>query len=84
MPPHVLASVYQTIIKEIRGGISPESVALAAFPDRKAAEQATEEDAAALILELETEMFKAAETLEFERAAELRDKIRELESGMEP
>jgi excinuclease ABC subunit B len=74
----------QTIIKEIRGGISPESVALAAFPDRKAAEQATEEDAAALILELENEMFKAAETLEFERAAELRDKIRELESGMEP
>ena len=34
-----------------------------------------------VISELEREMMEAAETLEFERAAELRDKIREMEKG---
>ena len=34
-----------------------------------------------VISELEREMMEAAEALEFERAAELRDKIREMEKG---
>ena len=44
----------------------------AAVPDRSLDE---------IISELEREMLQAAEELEFERAAQLRDKIRELEKN---
>ena len=40
--------------------------------------QLNEQDAAALIAELTGEMLEAAEALEFERAADLRDQIRAL------
>ncbi len=38
-------------------------------------------DITEIISELEREMMEAAEALEFERAAELRDKIRQIEKG---
>ena len=73
----------QTIEKEIRKGV--EEVLRA----RKTASQAVrmsdkEFDQAEAIVELEKEMFAAAERLEFERAAELRDSIRQLTGEAAP
>jgi excinuclease ABC subunit B len=42
---------------------------------------ATEEDLPALIAKLTKEMKRAAKNMEFERAAELRDEIKELNHG---
>jgi excinuclease ABC subunit B len=70
----------ETIHKAIRAGIEAE------VQGRRAARQAvhlSEKDFARteLVRELESEMHKAAERLEFERAAELRDRIQELLHG---
>ena len=70
----------ETIRKAIRAGIEAE------VQGRRAARLAvhlSEKDFARteLVRELETEMHKAAERLEFERAAELRDRIQELLHG---
>jgi len=70
----------ETIRKAIRAGLSAE------VHGRRAARLAvhlSEKDFARteLVRELETEMHKAAERLEFERAAELRDRIQELLHG---
>jgi excinuclease ABC subunit B len=70
----------ETIRKAIRAGIESE------VQGRRAARLAvhlSEKDFARteLVRELETEMHKAAERLEFERAAELRDRIQELLHG---
>ena len=70
----------ETIRKAIRAGLSAE------VQGRRAARLAvhlSEKDFARteLVRELETEMHKAAERLEFERAAELRDRIQELLHG---
>jgi excinuclease ABC subunit B len=67
----------QTIRKEIQRGLSDELAA------RKRAREAicldeTEFDRAEQITELERLMFEAAQKLDFERAAILRDRIREL------
>jgi len=67
----------ETIRKAIRSGIEAE------IKGRRAARRAvhlSEKDFARteLVRELETEMHQAAEQLEFERAAELRDRIQEL------
>ncbi len=67
----------ETIRKAIRSGIEAE------VKGRRAARRAvhlSEKDFARteLVRELETEMHQAAEQLEFERAAELRDRIQEL------
>jgi len=67
----------ETIRKAIRSGIEAE------VKGRRAARRAvhlSEKDFARteLVRELETEMHRAAEQLEFERAAELRDRIQEL------
>ncbi len=67
----------ETIRKAIRSGIEAE------VEGRRAARRAvhlSEKDFARteLVRELETEMHRAAEQLEFERAAELRDRIQEL------
>jgi excinuclease ABC subunit B len=67
----------QTIRKEIKQGLADELRA------RKTAQEAvhlseTEYDLTELIAELEKEMFAAAEALEFEKAARLRDQIQEL------
>jgi len=47
-------------------------------PPREAARLAEEEDFEKLLADLQREMFQAAEDLEFERAAGIRDRIREL------
>jgi len=70
----------ESIKKAIRAGIEAE------VQGRRAARIAvrlSEEDYARteLVRELETEMFKAAEALEFERAAEIRDRIMELQNA---
>ncbi len=67
----------QTIQKEIQRGLSDELAA------RKRARDAIHLDESAfnrteMIAELEQEMFMAAEALDFERAAFLRDKLKEL------
>jgi excinuclease ABC subunit B len=73
----------QTIEKEIRKGV--EELLRA----RKTASQAVrmsdkEFDQAEAVAELEKEMLEAAERLEFERAAELRDSIRQLTGEAAP
>jgi excinuclease ABC subunit B len=70
----------ETIKKAIRAGIEAE------VQGRRAARIAvrlSEKDYAKteLVRELEAEMFKAAEALEFERAAEIRDRIMELQNA---
>jgi excinuclease ABC subunit B len=70
----------ETIKKAIRAGIEAE------VQGRRAARIAvrlSEKDYAKteLVRELEAEMFKAAESLEFERAAEIRDRIMELQNA---
>jgi excinuclease ABC subunit B len=67
----------ETIRKEIKQGLAEELRA------RKTAQEAvhldeTEYDRTELIAQLEQEMFAAAEALEFEKAATLRDQIQEL------
>ncbi len=67
----------QTIQKEIQRGLSDELAA------RKRAREAihldeSDYDRTEMIAELESEMFTAAEALDFERAAFLRDKLKEL------
>ena len=47
----------------------------------KSAPPLSQMDVTEIISELEREMMEAAEALEFERAAELRDKIRKIEKG---
>jgi excinuclease ABC subunit B len=67
----------QTIRKEIQKGLSDELAA------RKRAREAilldeTEFDQTEMLAELERQMFEAAEKLDFERAAMLRDRIQEI------
>ena len=67
----------QTIRKEIKRGLADE------FRARKAAQEAvhfsdSEYDRTELITHMEKEMLAAAEALEFEKAARLRDEIAEL------
>ena len=69
----------KTIVKEIRRGIEMELKA------RKTAREAVskddeEFDRDELIVELEKQMFEAADSLEFEKAAKLRDKVREVKA----
>jgi len=70
----------ETIKKAIRAGIEAEVQGRRAA---RAAVHLSEKDYAKteLVRELETEMFKAAEALEFERAAEIRDRIMELQNA---
>ncbi|MEE9212773.1 MAG: excinuclease ABC subunit UvrB, partial [Phycisphaeraceae bacterium] len=72
----------QTIKKEIRRGIELE---LRARRTARAAIGAddTEYDVNELVAEMESQMLEAAEALEFEKAAELRDRIRELQAAPE-
>ena len=69
----------QTIRKEIKQGLADE------FRARKAAQEAvhfseSEYDRTELITQMEKEMLAAAEALEFEKAARLRDEIQELKN----
>ena len=72
----------ETIKKEIKQGIEAE------IRGRQYAQEAVHEDEAQyvtqeVVRELEQEMFEAAKNLEFERAAEIRDKLLKLQ-GKEP
>ena len=70
----------ETIVKAIRRGIEEEIQAKSEA--RKAVGRDEVTDATEEYLnELEAEMLKAAESLEFERAAALRDRIMQLKSG---
>jgi excinuclease ABC subunit B len=68
----------RTIEKEIRRGIEDE-ISARRLSAKVAGMPSNEFERAELVLELEKEMFAAAESLEFERAADLRDRIAGLE-----
>jgi excinuclease ABC subunit B len=68
----------KTIIKEIRDDVGPIASKGAAASSRESVEPETAEELADLIADLEREMMKAAERLEFERAADIRDSIKRL------
>jgi excinuclease ABC subunit B len=72
----------QTIIKAIRSGLEAELSArrVAAQAIRESEEQL---DRTELMARLEDEMLQAAEELDFERAARLRDRIKELQAAPE-
>lgn len=72
----------QTIKKEIRRGIEVE---LRAMETARAAVSRTEDefDRLELIKNLEDKMFKAADAMEFERAAALRDQVKQLKDSPE-
>ncbi len=74
----------ETIVKAIRSGIEAEvtahRTANAAIAQDTDADEAQEE----YIRELETEMLQAADNLEFERAANIRDRLTELREGDKP
>ncbi len=65
---------------QARAGVAAASGAGAAAPagEAEALERMSDKEVAALIRTLEEQMRKAAQELEFERAAELRDRIRAL------
>ena len=67
----------KTIIKEVRKAI--ETIEYAEDEDIISA---TDEDIELMIANLSDEMLQAAENLEFEKAAELRDRIKELKSKL--
>ncbi len=72
----------QTIIKAIRSGLESELSArrVAAQAIRESQEQL---DRTELMAQLQEEMLRAAEELDFEKAARLRDRIRELQAAPE-
>lgn len=68
----------KSINKEIRDTISVTQVAEELSEYKFESDTITREDINNLIISMEEEMYKAAEALEFERAANLRDEIRKL------
>ena len=70
--------VPQTIIKDVRGIIEISSKEDKAKTDKKSYSKLTRREREELITKLEKEMKNAAKLLEFEHAAYLRDKIKEL------
>lgn len=66
-----------TIYKEVRGVIAATKVS--EEEEKYEASITNEEDVRAKIAELSADMYQAAENLEFEKAASLRDKIKQLE-----
>ena len=67
--------VPKSIVKGIRDTIENT---IAAEEAEEFGEEFAKEDIVAMLKNLETEMFKAAEQLDFERAASIRDQIREI------
>ena len=70
----------KSIIKSIQEGLAIEGKSHE-IEDRIAKESGVEYDVHATLRDLESEMLEAAESLEFERAAILRDQIKELRSA---
>ncbi len=71
----------ETIKKGIQAGIESDVQAHRAAQEAIAASDATQIATHEYLAELEAEMMKAADELDFERAAILRDRIRELRDG---
>ena len=71
--PKTIEKAVRDHFAEVRGGYREEELPLPAAPERL-----TREELAQTIKELEKKMREAAERLEFELAAAIRDKIREL------
>ncbi|KUK26826.1 MAG: UvrABC system protein B [Acetothermia bacterium 64_32] len=71
--PKTVEKAVRDHFAEVRGGYREEEIRLPAAPERL-----TREELAQAVRELERKMRQAAERLEFELAAALRDKIREL------
>ena len=74
----------ETIIKAIRSGIEAEVSAHRTAQAAVAQDAATDEGQEEYIRELEAEMLKAADNLEFERAANIRDRLTEIREGDKP
>jgi excinuclease ABC subunit B len=72
----------ETIRKEIRAGIEAEAAAHAQANAAVGRSDEAEYITAEYVSELEAEMFAAAEALEFERAAALRDRIDQVRSSI--
>jgi excinuclease ABC subunit B len=70
----------QSIHKAIRSTLAQQVQARRTAAEAMGATE-TDLDRSELLMELEAEMLDAAEALEFERAAELRDRIRELKAA---
>lgn len=70
----------KSIVKAVRGDIVPGKKAAAGA---KLFDGLPAEEMLNIIIELESEMHRAAKQLEFEKAAELRDRIKELTSKLE-
>ncbi len=66
--------VPKTVIKDVRGAIS-------VLVDADGDEEQNDEDIGVVVANLRDEMLLAAENLEFEKAAELRDRIKKIEGG---
>ncbi len=66
--------VPKTVIKDVRGAIS-------VLVDADGEEEQNDEDIGVVVANLRDEMLLAAENLEFEKAAELRDRIKKIEGG---
>ncbi len=86
--PKTIVKSRQTTIEETVFGyqLTQDDAASPSSSSRRGGKSARPQDSfeanvTELISELEREMLEAAESLEFERAAELRDKIRKLEKG---
>ncbi len=69
-----------TVRKAIRAGLMSEVAAMRRVREAVHADE-QEYDRDELVVELEAEMLKAAEALDFERAAALRDRVRELKAS---
>lgn len=80
-PETIKKRVHDVIRSKEAEGEAEQVVSKAAAAKKKAA-QLGADALAAHIQELEAQMFKAAENLEFERAAELRDEIAELREAL--
>ena len=70
----------KSIVKGIRDVIENT---IAAEEEEAFGEEFAKEDILAMLKNLETEMFKAAEQLDFERAASIRDQIKEIKERYE-
>ncbi|RVU53862.1 excinuclease ABC subunit UvrB [Anaerosphaera multitolerans] len=75
--------VPKSIVKGIREVIEATIVADKVEDYTANVEEFSDEEILAMIDALKMEMYKSAEELDFERAAEIRDKIAELKEGME-
>ena len=73
----------QTIEKEIRRGVE-DLIRARRVASESVRMDETELDRSEAVVDLEKEMYAAAEQLDFERAAELRDAIRQLTGEMAP